>query len=63
MVVCSDCEMGNKMVFEIIKVKLEEVNEDLVLVFLFILLDCFYVGKSIKVVFLNWWLKCKDDCE
>ena len=48
MVVCSDCETGNKTAFETIKAKLEEANEDPALAFLSILPDCPHVGKSIK---------------
>ena len=61
MVVCSDCETGNKAAFETIKAKLEDSNEDPELVFLSILTDCPRVGKSIKAAFSNWWLKCKDE--
>ena len=61
MVVCSDCETGNKTAFETIKAKLEEANEDPAQAFLSILPDCPHVGKSIKVAFSNWWLKCKDE--
>lgn len=59
---CSDCESGNKSVFEIFKEKLEVDIEDFEFVFLFVLLDCSYVGKSMKVAFLNWWLGCKGEC-
>ena len=54
MVVCSDCETGNKVAFETIKVKLEEANEDPALAFLSILPDCPHVGTSIKAAFSNW---------
>lgn len=60
-VVCSDCETGNKTAFETIKGKLEEGNEYPELVFLSILPDCPHVGKSVKAAFSNWWLKCEDE--
>lgn len=52
-----DCELFNKIVFEIIKFKIENGEIDLYLSLFLILFDCFYVGKSLKVLFLNWWLK------
>jgi hypothetical protein len=58
MVLCSDCEQGNKTAFETIKAKLEAGNEDPELALLSILPDCPHVGKSIKAAFSNWWLKC-----
>lgn len=61
MIVCSDCESGNKTAFEIIKAKLDAGNEDPELAFLSILPDCPHVGKSMKAVFSNWWLKCRNE--
>lgn len=61
MVVCSDCESGNKTAFETIKAKIEAGTEDPDLAFLSILPDCPHVGKSIKAAFSNWWLKCKGE--
>jgi hypothetical protein len=61
MIVCSDCESGNKTAFEIIKTKLEAGNEDPELAFLSVLPDCPHVGKSIKAAFSNWWLKCRNE--
>ena len=48
MVVCSDCETGNKTAFETIKAKLEEANEDAAQAFLSFLPDCPHVGKVSK---------------
>lgn len=59
-VLCSDCETGNKSAFEIFNEKLESGDIDPELEFLCILPDCPHVGKSMKVAFSNWWLKCKD---
>jgi hypothetical protein len=59
MVLCSDCEMGNKNAFEILNEKLENGTIDPALEFLCILPDCPHVGKSMKAAFSNWWLKCK----
>ncbi len=61
MVLCSDCEQGNKTAFETIKAKLEAGNEDPELTLLSILPDCPHVGKSIKAAFSNWWLKCRNE--
>ena len=61
MVLCSDCETGNKTVFEILNEKLQNGNIDPELEFLCILPDCPHVGKSMKAAFSNWWLKCKDE--
>ena len=61
MVVCSDCETGNKTAFETIKAKLEAGTEDPELACLSILPDCPHVGKSMKAAFSNWWLKCRDE--
>ena len=61
MVLCSDCETGNKNAFEILNEKLEKVTIDPELEFLCILPDCPHVGKSMKAAFSNWWLKCKDE--
>lgn len=61
MVLCSDCETGNKNAFEIFNEKLEEGTIDPELEFLCILPDCPHVGKSMKAAFSNWWLKCKDE--
>ena len=47
MVVCSDCETGNKTAFETIKVKLEAGTEDPELAFLSILPDCPHVGSRL----------------
>ena len=61
MVLCSDCEAGNKSAFEILNEKLEKGIIDPALELLAILPDCPYVGKSIKAAFSNWWLKCKSE--
>ena len=61
MVLCSDCETGNKNAFEILNEKLEKGVIDPYLEFLSILPDCPHVGKSMKAAFSNWWLKCKDE--
>ncbi len=58
MIVCTDCESGNKSAFEILKEKLESGTEDPALSFLSVLPDCPHVGKSMKAAFSNWWLKC-----
>lgn len=58
MIVCSDCETGNKTAFKTLKAKLEVDAVDPNLAFLPVLPDCPYVGKSIKSAFSNWWLKC-----
>ena len=60
-IVCSDCESGNKSAFETLKEKLEADTEDPELAFLSILPDCPHVGKSMKVAFSNWWLRCKGE--
>ena len=61
MVLCIDCETGNKNAFEIWNEKLQKGTTDPELAFLCILPDCPHVGKSMKVAFSNWWLKCKDE--
>ena len=61
LVVCSDCESGNKSAFETFQEKLESGTIDPELVVLSILPDCPHVGKSIKAAFANWWLKCKSE--
>jgi hypothetical protein len=61
MVLCSDCETGNKNAFEILNEKLENGTIDPALEFLCILPDCPHVGKSMKAAFSNWWLKCKGE--
>ena len=61
MVLCSDCETGNKNAFEIFNEKLEKSTVDPELEFLCILPNYPHVGKSMKVAFSNWWLKCKDE--
>ena len=61
MVLCSDCETGNKNAFEILNEKLENGTIDPALEFLCILPDCPHVGKSMKAAFANWWLKCKGE--
>ena len=61
MVLCSDCETGNKNAFEKINEELEKGTIDPQLEMLCILPDCPHVGKSMKAAFSNWWLKCKDE--
>ena len=61
MIVCSDCETGNKTAFETLKAKLEANAVDPNLAFLSVLPDCPHVGKSIKSAFSNWWLKCRGE--
>ena len=61
MVVCSDCESGNKSAFEALQEKLESGTIDPDLAVLSVLPDCPHVGKSIKAAFANWWLKCKNE--
>ena len=53
MVLCSDCETGNKNAFEILNEKLEKGVIDPYLEFLSILPDCPHVGKSMKAAFSN----------
>lgn len=60
MVLCSDCETGNKSAFEILNEKLQNGTIDPALDFLCILPDCPHVGKSMKAAF-SWWLKCKGE--
>lgn len=61
MIVCSDCESGNKSAFEMLQEKLEAHTEEPELAVLSVLPDCPHVGKSIKAAFANWWLKCKGE--
>ena len=61
MLLCSDCETGNKNAFEILNQKLESGTIDPALEFLCILPDCLHVGKRLKAAFSNWWLKCKGE--
>ena len=56
MVLCSDCETGNKSAFEKINEELEKGTIDPQLEMLCTLPDCPHVGKSIKAAFSNWWL-------
>ena len=61
LVLSTDCESGNKTAFEIFKSKIENGEIDPYLSLLSILPDCPHVGKSLKVSFSNWWLKCGDE--
>ena len=53
MVLCSDCETGNKSAFEKVNEELEKGTIDPQLEMLCILPDCPYVGKSIKAAFFQ----------
>lgn len=59
-----DCEIGNKGVFEMIKKSVEDGNVDFDIFFLIVLFDCVYVyvGKSLKLLFSNWWFKFNNEC-
>ena len=61
MIVCSNCETGNKTAFETLKAKLEAGCEDPDLAFLSVLPDCPHVANSIKAAFSIWWLKCRGE--
>lgn len=61
MVLCNDCETGNKNAFEILNEKFENGTIDPAMEFLCILPDCPHVGKSMKAAFSNWWLKYKEE--
>lgn len=57
-----DCEIGNKGVFEMIRKSIEEGNMDFEIFFFIVLFDFVYVGKSLKVLFSNWWFKLNNEC-
>lgn len=61
-VVMVDCEIGNKGVFEMIRKSIEEGNMDFEIFFFIVLFDFVYVGKSLKVLFSNWWFKLNNEC-
>ena len=61
MIVCSNCEIGNKTAFKTLTARLEADAVDPNLVFLPVSSDCPHVGKSIKSAFSNWWLKCRGE--
>ena len=54
LVVCSDCESGNKSAFETLQEKLESGTIDPELAVLSVLPDCPHVGKSIKAASQGW---------
>ena len=56
-VATADCEIGDKGAFEMIRKSVEEGNVDPDISLLTVLLDCIYVGKSLKSSFSNWLLK------
>ena len=61
LVVCSDCESGNKSAFEMLQEEIESGTIDPELAVLSVLPDCPHVGKSINTAFANWWLKWKSE--
>ena len=56
LVLCSDCEEGNKKAFQIIIEMISKGSIDPHLALLTILPDTIHVGKSFKQGFANWML-------
>lgn len=56
LILCGDCESGNKSAFDIIRERIEKESIDPYLSLLTVLPDCPHVGKSLKASFANWFL-------
>lgn len=61
MVLCTECETGNKNAFEKLIEKHDNGTISPELELLCILPDCPHVVKSVKAAFSNWWLNCKGE--
>ena len=61
LVLCADCEEGNKKSFENISAEIKDGSIDPELRLLIVLPDTVHVGKSVKASFSNWWLKIADE--